>query len=269
MKSEFKHLIKKYHQLNITQTKQEFDEIKQEFVCYSNQLEGSNLTLIQTKEIISHHKIKGEASVIDTLMAIDHYKSLNQALYFGANQYALTEKLLLNIHKILFKNTFEVDPFYLSWKNKGQQLGQYKVTSNRIKYTINNQTKYYETPTPEESKKLIVGALENYQNSQQEFIIKLSKLVQNIYNAHPFFDGNKRITRLLIANQLISNKLPLIPIPYNKGKYNKALIEGFINQTHLPIQQEIETIFNQFLVERIEEITQKTKKPNKGFGLII
>ena len=268
MKSEFDNLLKEYNRLKIVQSKQQFDELKQQFVYHSNKLEGSNLTLIQTKDVVNYHKIKGEASIVDILMVIDHYRALNQALYFGANNYPLTEKLVLNLDEILLKNTFEIDPFYQSWKTKGQKLGCYKVMSNRIKYTVNEQTVFYETPTPQKSKEILITALENYQNSADNFIDKLSKLIQNIYNAHPFFDGNKRMTRLIVANQLMASNLPLIPIPFNKGKYNKALIEGFINQTNLPIKNEIEAVFNQFLAKQIED-KLNTKQPNKGFGLIL
>ena len=268
MKSEFKQLFEEYKQLEIGQSKEEFDQIKIEFVYHSTKLEGSDLTLIQTKDVIENHHIKGEASLIDSLMAVDHYRALNLALSFGSNKYPLTEKILLNLHETLLKNTFEIDPFYQSWKNEGQQLGQLKIKSNRIKYTLNNNESYYETPSPEISRNILRSALNNY-DPKSGFIDSLSKLVQNIYNAHPFFDGNKRMTRLIVANQSIANGLPLIPIPFNKGKYNKALITGFIEQTHLPLKKEIEIIFNQFLAESIEKLKNNSKKPNKGFGLIL
>ena len=109
-----------------------------------NRLEGSNLTIIQTQDFVNKHLSKGEVSVVDSLMAIDNYRALNQALTFGANKYPLTEKILLNLLESLLKNTFELDPAYLTWKDKGQKLGAYKIKTNRILHSQNGIETYYE-----------------------------------------------------------------------------------------------------------------------------
>ena len=125
------------------------------------------------------------------------------------------------------------------------------------------------TPSPEESKKLILLSLESYSNSTEPFLEKLSKLIQNIYNAHAFFDGNKRMTRLLIANQLLSNGYPFAVLHKTKNEYNEALMEGFVNQTYKPILDVLVKTFNQFLTQQIEVFNNSTKPNSKGFGLIL
>jgi len=265
----FETLLKKYNQLGIIQPKEEFDKAKIEFVYHSNRLEGSNLTIIQTQDIVNTHKASGEISVVDSLMAIDNYRALNLALTFGASKYPLTEKILLNFHENLLKNSFELDPAYRSWKDKGQKLGVYKVKSNRILHIQNGVEVYYETPTPKESGEMVFKSLEAYNTSTVPFLEKLSKLVQNIYNAHAFFDGNKRMTRLLIANQLLANGFPLVVLHNDKNAYNEALIDGFVNQTYEPIMEVLVKAFNQYLSQKIEN-QKHTKKPkSKGFGLIL
>ena len=261
-------LIKQYNSLNITQSKDEFSRMKIEYVYHSNRLEGSNLTIIQTEDVINLHQIKGEASIIDGVMAIDNYRALGQALSFGANKYPLNENMLLSLHSTLLKNTFELDPGYNSVKSKGQKLGEYKTTSNRILFTQGTNKEYFDTPTPKESAELVKQSLSDYQNSKDPFVLKLSKLLQNIYNAHPFFDGNKRMTRLIIANQLIANGYPLIVLHRNKNTYNEALINGFINQTHEPLMNVLLVNFKQFYAERIQEVSI-VKKPKKGFNYIL
>jgi len=173
---EFDDLLKTYHRLNIIQSKDEFDKTKIEFVYHSNRLEGSNLTLFQTEDIINSHHIKGEASFLECLMAIDNYRALNLALTFGVNKYPLTEKMLLNFHQTLLKNSFENDPAYASWKDKGQLLGEFKVGSNRIRRTEGGKDVYYPTPTVIESKENILKSLELYNFSSEHFLEKLSKL---------------------------------------------------------------------------------------------
>jgi Fic family protein len=265
----FESLLKQYNELGIIQSKAEFDKVKIEFVYHSNRLEGSNLTIVQTQDIVNTHKTSGEVSVVDSLMAIDNYRALNQALSFGASKYPLTEKMLLNLHESLLKNSFEIDPAYASWKEKGQKLGTYKIKSNRILHIENGVEVYYDTPTPEESQEIIVKSLEAYDGSVAPFLEKLSKLVQNVYNAHAFFDGNKRMTRLLIANQLLANGFPLVVLHGEKNAYNLALIDGFVNQTHQPILDVIVRAFNQYLAQQIEEQKHSNKPNSSGFGLIL
>lgn len=266
--SEFEQLLNQYKSLNIIPSKQDIEQVKVEYVYHSNRLEGSNLTLIQTVDVIKHHKAKGEVSLEDMMMAVDHYRSLNAAISFGANKYPLSEKILLSLHETLLKNTFQIDPAYTSWIENGQELGQFKVKSNRIKTTIRGHEELFITPEPNQSKEMIIGSLSNYQQSNEPFLVKLSKLVQNIYNAHAFFDGNKRMTRLIIANQLMVNSYPLLIPHAHQNDYNEALIRGFMSGTHTEILSVIERSFNQQLSAEIERYNN-AKKPNRGFGLIL
>lgn len=265
----FATLVKQYRKLEISQSKEKFEQAKIDFVYHSNKLEGSNLTLIQTQEIIKHHSIKGEASVTDSLMAIDHYRALNQALSFGANKYPLTEKMILQLHEILLKSSFEVDPFYENWKAQGQLPGAYKIKSNRILFTQGGKEIYYETPSPKQGAELVLKSIEHYNQSTESFLIKLSKLVQNLYNAHAMFDGNKRITRLVIAQQLIANDLPLIVLNYQNGAYNEALINGFIDKSNLELLQILTERFSQYLAAEIEMHQESKKIGGKGLGFIL
>ena len=265
----FENILGQYRKLDISQTKEEFDQAKIDFVYHSNKLEGSNLTLIQTQEIIQHHAIKGEASVIDSLMAIDHYRALNQALSFGANKYPLSEKMILQLHETLLKSTFEVDPFYENWKAQGQLPGAYKIKSNRILFQQGGKEIYYETPTPEQGKELVLKSVEHYLNSDESFLVKLSKLIQNLYNAHAMFDGNKRITRLVIAQQLLANDLPLMILNYNDGAYNEALMVGFVAKSHKDLLEVLTSNFSQYLSAQIEEYQKAKKIGGKGLGFIL
>ena len=266
--TEFEQLSDKYKTLKLSPTKEEHEQLKIEYVYHSNRLEGSNLTLIQTVDVIKHHKTSGEVSLVDMMMAVDHYRALNAAISFGANKYPISERILLSLHDTLLKNSFQIDPVYQSWIESGQELGQFKVKANRIRTTINGTEEYFLTPDPEESRQLINESIEQYGKSGDPFLVKLSKLVQNVYNAHAFFDGNKRMTRLIIANQLTVNGYPLMLPHASQNEYNEALIRGFVDNTHEYILQVIERSFNQQLSAEIEKYNS-AKKPNRGFGLII
>ena len=78
MTEEFDDLLKTYCNLDINQSKMVFDQAKIDFVYYSNKLEGSAITLTQTKDVIYNHKSKGETSIIDSIMAIEQYKFYNK-----------------------------------------------------------------------------------------------------------------------------------------------------------------------------------------------
>lgn len=266
--TEFEQLFEKYKALKLSPTKEEYEQLKLEYVYHSNRLEGSNLTLIQTVDVIKHHKAQGEVSLEDMMMAVDHYRALNAAISFGVNRYPLSERILLSLHDTLLKNSFQIDPAYKSWIDSGQELGQFKVKSNRIKTTIRGEEEYFLTPDPDQSREFINDSIVQYGRSTDPFLVKLSKLVQNVYNAHAFFDGNKRMTRLIIANQLTANGYPLL-IPHgNQNEYNEALIRGFMDGTHEHILPVMERSFNQQLSVEIDKYNN-AKKPNRGFGLII
>lgn len=269
--SEFEKLFTEYSSLGISPSKQEFEDIKIKFVYFSNKLEGSNLTLVQTIDVIKHHRTIGETSVIDSIMAIDHYRALNEALLFGANKYPLSENIVLKLHETLLKNSFQIDPFYHSWIESGQELGRFKVKSNRIKTSLNGSDTYHETPDPEQSREMMNQSIELYKSSQESFVPRLAKLIQNMYNAHAFFDGNKRMTRLIIANQLFANGFPLmIPHASQYLDYNVGLIEGMIAQQSVAIERVIETGFNQHLSEEIEKYKSSSNSSSgKGFRLIL
>jgi len=257
---EYISFYKQFLKLNFVQEKSEFELRKKEFVYHSNRLEGSGLTLIQTIDVIEEHRLRGEASVEDTLMAIDHYRALNQALLFGGNKYPLSSSLLLQIHEVLLKNSFNVDPFYNSWKSKGQELGSFKVADNKIK--IGDE--YYDTPSFD----IVVSSMELllkiYSESIEILPIKLGKLIQNIYNLHPFFDGNKRMTRLIVAHQLLKNEIPLLVFHEYKNSYNQALINGFSQNSN----EEITTLLTKMLNKELYLRISKTKTSKKGFNMI-
>ena len=268
--SEFDEIFKQYQALSIQSSKEEFEALKLKFVYFSNKLEGSNLTLAQTIDVIKHHTAKGETSIVDSIMAIDHYRALNDALLFGANKYPLSETMLLRLHETLLKNSFQIDPFYQSWAESGQQLGSYKVKSNRIKIMQNGVESYHETPSPEQSRELIVQSIDQYIKSDELFLVRLAKLIQNCFNAHAFFDGNKRMTRLIVAHELLANGYPLM-LPHGDSymDYNAALVEGMLEHTSNAIQRVLETGFNQQLTEEIEKSKAARSSSGKGFGLIL
>lgn len=269
---DFDRLLKIYNKDIVVLSPEQVKEMKINFIFHSNRLEGSNLSLSQTDDVISNTKVKGDSSVVDILMALDHYKALNQAIDFGLKKYPLSKKMLLSLHHTLLKNSFNVDEFYDSWKLSGQELGKFKIKHNRILIIKDNKQQYYNTPSAEMSENLIEKSIDIYNNSEEHIVVKLAKLLQNIFNAHAFFDGNKRMTRLLIANQLYANGFDLMIAHENKNEYNAALVDGFLNKTEQPIQSVLLKYFKQYLAKEIEmneQVKKATKSEGINFGLII
>ena len=271
---EFDQLLKQHKDIDFVKSIEEERALKQQFVHYSNKLEGSNLTLIQTEQIINENKITtsdNAATLVDIMMAHDHYAALNQAISMGMNKYPLNEKILLSIHHTLLKKTFEVAGDYFHVISKGQKLGEFKKTNNKIKHIQGGHVEYLVPPDFEIAPKITLRAIADYYNSNEHFIEKLSKLIQSIWSAHPFFDGNKRMTRLIVANQLIANGLPFMLPHSNKNNYNDALLEGFKTKSNKPIKEVLIVAFSQQLAKDIElyKKIKKNTKPNKGFTMIL
>lgn len=257
MIKQFEQLVERYNSFDWVPPKQWYDQKKIEFVFHSNRLEGSSLTLIQTKDILESGSSNQGLSLVDGLMAVDHYKALNQALLFGGNKYPLTNKLLLEVHATLLKNTFEVDPFYISWKNKGQELGVFKASPNQILHQVGKNQELYPTCLPIECEARIAQALLNYEQSGLPFIEKLAELAQVIYSIHPFFDGNKRMVRLVIAKELVSEGLPLLLPHDHQNTFNEALVSGFIEKSYQPLLEVMLKAFVRQLTNEVDRMAGK------------
>ena len=180
--------------------KRELEEISVAFTYNTNAIEGSTITLEETREIIKD-KIAPKKSLRDIRETESHNKVFLEML---EKKEKISGKLLLKWHNELFSNT------------KPDIAGKYRDYI----VTIANHL----PPDPEIIDKLM-RSLINYINKSKVNPVELSARAHYRFEKiHLFGDGNGRIGRLLMNHILWCVGYPMLIIEYKKrASYYKAL----------------------------------------------
>ena len=169
-----------------------------EQVFNSNAIENSTLTLKDTEDILIRGQIQRDAEIREVYEA----KNLARAIELLAVNPSqnLTVELILTLHKVLltgindsFAGRFRSGD---EWVRVGTHIGANPAFVNDLMYKL----------------------VENYNQSERELIEKIAYFHNEFESIHPFCDGNGRIGRVLINQQLMNSGLPPIMIPA-KNKY--------------------------------------------------
>lgn len=178
-----------------------------EMVYNSNAIENSTLTLEDTEDILLRDQIRTDHEIREI------YEAKNLA---GAMEYlthnsepGMTIDLILKLHKILLNNIRDdiAGRFRMGreWVRVGAHIGA----------------------NPEFVHGLMHELVEKYEVGEGYFLEKIAYFHAEFESIHPFGDGNGRIGRLLVNEQLDLLDLPPIIVP-NKSKseeYYPALEE--------------------------------------------
>ncbi|MFA5780096.1 MAG: Fic family protein [Elusimicrobiota bacterium] len=155
----------------------------------STSIEGNRLSLEQVSELAQGRKItatrKDKQEVLNYLNVLEQLDKL-------ADDKVITEKNILNIHKMLTKETLE-NP-----DDSGNYRNRYVVVANRLTKEV-----IFRPPQNEDVPKLIKDMLEwiNYEQEGTEFdpVIESGIAHYEFVRIHPFIDGNGRTARVLAS----------------------------------------------------------------------
>ena len=175
-----------------------FAEIPEQ-VFNSNAIENSTLTLKDTEDILLRGQILRDAEIREVYEA----KNLGRALELLIENPSqnLTTELILTLHKIL-----------LSGINDGI-AGRFRSGDEWVRVGTHIGA------NPDFVNDLVHKLVENYnKDDKSEPISKIAYFHNEFEYIHPFCDGNGRIGRILINQQLMKLNLPPILIPA-KNKY--------------------------------------------------
>jgi Fic family protein len=103
----------------------------------------------------------------------------------------------------------------------------------------------YRPPEPKKITKLLDELILWYNSNVDKLnSIELAAILHlRFYKIHPFIDGNKRISRLLLNKALIDNNKEILNISKNKEKYFDSLINCVENNNEKPF---IEFLLSEF-----------------------
>lgn len=200
---------KEWKKLPSSVQEKEKEEIAIAFTYNTNSIEGSTITLAETREII-HDKIAPNKPLKDIKETEMHAKVFLEMLN---KKEEITKELLLNWHKEIFSET------------KPDLAGKFREYLVRVGSYI--------APDWQEVKNLISNLI-IFINSSKLNPVELSAITHYRFETiHPFGDGNGRVGRLLMNFVLWHNNYPVLIIERKKRiAYYQALQGGeekFVN----------------------------------------
>ena len=187
----------------------EKEEIAIAFTYNTNAIEGSTITLEETREIVVD-KIAPNKSLKDIRETEAHFKVFLKMI---ETKEKISEKLLLKWHNEIFKET------------KPDIAGRFRDFLVRVGM--------YRAPDWQDIDKLMKEFFMFLKNAKMNQVELVARAHYRFEKIHPFGDGNGRIGRLIMNHILWQNKYPMLIIEYAKRKsYYKALNrneDGFVN----------------------------------------
>ncbi|MCY4010936.1 MAG: Fic family protein [Candidatus Saccharibacteria bacterium] len=172
-----------------------------EQVYNSNAIENSTLTLVETSRILLEQSVRRQISIREVYEA----KNLSNVIDYlnSRKEQKIDLSLILLLHRFLIGG---IDDFIAG---RVRQAGEFVRIADHI------------APAPEHVERLLTEALRQYnENIEHNFIEKIALFHLEFEYIHPFCDGNGRIGRVLINQQLANLGFPPIIIR-NKSKHTE------------------------------------------------
>ncbi|MDO5095740.1 MAG: Fic family protein [Peptostreptococcaceae bacterium] len=184
------------------------------FTYNSNAIEGSTLTLAETKIILMENQSVGNKSLREIYEAVNHKTAFLHILTEISNLNPCSVSMILEIHKILMSNISHDADKFKEHENiileSDFQTAAPRLVPQLIKQWVDNINYQIEKAESKEQILSVIG----------EQHIEFEKI-------HPFSDGNGRTGRMLINYYLLSNGfLPIIIKNSMRGQYILNLSEG-------------------------------------------
>lgn len=210
-----------------------------EQVYNSNAIENSTLTLEETEEILIRGQIQRDTEVREVYEAKNLARAME--LLLENPQQNLTVELILALHHILltgindhFAGRFRAGD---EWVRVGTHIGA----------------------NPDFVNKMMHELVQNYNKDEREFLAKIAYFHAEFENIHPFGDGNGRIGRVILNQQLMRLGWPPIIVPAKEKhkEYYPALEKYERENDFSDLQEYIALLLLESLHKRLAILTGK------------
>jgi Fic family protein len=207
----------------------------------SNRIEGSKLTLDQTRYIFETNTIGASdenVNVDGILETTNHFRCID--LIIEKVKAKLTESLIKQLHFLLKSGTSGSSK---DWFN----IGEYKKLPNEVRGN--------ETCPPKEVTIKMKELLSDYHNIEKKTFEDIINFHYQFEIIHPFQDGNGRVGRLILLKECLDNNIvPFIidedlKLFYYRGLQVWTHVKEYLLDTCLMAQDNYKAILQYFGIE--------------------
>lgn len=218
-----------------------YHKVQIELAYNSNRIEGSRLSLDQTRLIFETATVGGTEEplrVDDIVETANHFRALD--LIIDRVNEPLGEPLIKELHRVLKTGTSDASKERFA-------VGSYKRLPNEVGGRA--------TTAPELVSAELKCALASYDPPRAHTLGEIIDFHVRFERIHPFQDGNGRVGRLIMFKEcLASGVVPFIIADDMKAFYYRGLSEwdverGFLTDTCLAAQDRFKAALDYFRIE--------------------
>lgn len=218
-----------------------YHKVQVELTYNSNHIEGSRLSLDQTRLIFETATVGAEDSPLridDIVETQNHFRAIDRIIEHALDP--LTEGLVKELHRILKTGTTDSTKDWFA-------VGEYKL--------IPNEVGGRETTLPENVGKEIKTLLRSYDPRAKHSFEDVVGFHVAFERIHPFQDGNGRVGRLIMFKECLANDIvPFVIEDDMKAFYYRGLAEwdnekGFLTDICLAAQDRFKAALDYFRIE--------------------
>lgn len=217
-----------------------YHKVQVELTYNSNHIEGSRLTMDQTRLIFETATVgcgEGAVRVDDIIETTNHFRAIDRVID-GATE-PLSELFIQDLHRMLKSGTADTAK---DWFN----VGDYKQLPNEVAGR--------RTTLPEDVAREMQWLLKRYDSQAAHSLDDIIDFHVRFERIHPFQDGNGRVGRLVMFKECLANGIvPFVIEDGMKGFYYRGLSEwdserGFLTDTCLAAQDRFKAVLDYFRI---------------------
>ena len=224
-------ITEKREKLSMTERKRKKERLLIDLSWASSSIEGATYSLLETEALLKYNQTANGKSLDEATMIMNHKRALDFMLETDPGP--LSSELVLKLHQILIEN-LHVQPDFRDGLIK-----------------INNST-FVPCSYPSQLKEILETIIIKV-NTTSSVLQKATQLNLLIAYLQPFWDGNKRTSRMLGNLVLITHGY--IPISFShtsKTEYIKAIIYFYETQNPEPFKHLLLRELNHSFLEYLD-----------------